>query len=39
MKLTLKEFVKIIAQYFVAIGGAIGVYTDGKSRFELMECL
>ena len=37
MKLTLKELVKLIAPYLVAIGGAIGVYADGKSRFELME--
>ena len=37
MKLTLKDLVKIIAPYLVAIGGAIGVYADGKSRFELME--
>lgn len=37
MKLTLKDLVKLIAPYLVAIGGAIGVYADGKSRFELME--
>ena len=37
MKLTLKDLVKLIAPYIVAIGGAIGVYADGKSRFELME--
>ena len=37
MKLTLKELVKLIAPYLVAIGGAIGVFADGKSRFELME--
>ena len=37
MKLSLKDIVKLIAPYLVAIGGAIGVYADGKSRFELME--
>ena len=37
MKLTLKDLIKLIAPYLVAIGGAIGVYADGKSRFELME--
>lgn len=37
MKLTLKDLVKLIAPYLVAIGGVIGVYADGKSRFELME--
>ena len=37
MKLTLKELVKLIAPYLVSIGGVIGVYADGKSRFELME--
>lgn len=37
MKLTLKELVKLITPYLVAIGGALGVYADGKSRFELME--
>jgi hypothetical protein len=37
MKLTLKGLVKLIAPYLVAIGGAIGVYADGKARFELME--
>ena len=39
MKLTLKDLVKLITPYLVAIGGAIGVYADGKSRFESMECL
>ena len=39
MKLTLKDIVKLIAPYLVAIGGAIGVYADWKSRFELMECV
>ena len=37
MKITLKELVKLIAPYLAAIGGAIEVYADGKSRFELME--
>jgi len=37
MKLSLKDLVKLIAPYLVSIGGAIGVYADGKSRFELME--
>jgi hypothetical protein len=37
MKLTLKDIVKLIAPYLVAIGGAIGVYADGKAKFELME--
>lgn len=37
MKMSIKDLVKLIAPYLVAIGGAIGVYADGKSRFELME--
>ena len=37
MKLSLKDIVKLLAPYLVALGSAIGVYADGKSRFELME--
>ena len=37
MKLSVKDLIKLIAPYLVAIGGVIGVYADGKSRFELME--
>lgn len=37
MKLSLKDLVKLVAPYLVAVGGVIGVYADGKSRFELME--
>lgn len=37
MKISIKELAKLIAPYLVAIGGFIGVYADGKTRFELME--
>ena len=37
MKLTIKELVKLIAPYLVAIGGAIGVYADGKTEIAMLE--
>ena len=37
MKLTLKDLVKLIAPYLVAIGGAIGVYADGKTEQAMIE--
>lgn len=37
MKLSFKDLAKLIAPYLVAVGGVIGVYTDGKARFELMD--
>ena len=37
MKLSLKDIVKLIAPYLVAIGGAIGVYADGKTELAMLE--
>ena len=37
MKLTLKDLVKLIAPYLVAIGGAIGVYADGKTEIAMLD--
>ena len=37
MKLTLKDLIKLIAPYLVAIGGAIGVYADGKTELAMLE--
>ena len=37
MKLTLKDIVKLIAPYLVAIGGAIGVYADGKTEIAMLD--
>jgi hypothetical protein len=37
MKLSLKDLVKLIAPYLVAIGVAIGVYADGKARFKNLK--
>ena len=37
MKLSLKDIVKLIAPYLVAIGGAIGVYADGKTEQAMIE--
>ena len=37
MKLSLKDLVKLIAPYLVAIGGAIGVYADGKTELAMLE--
>ena len=37
MKLTLKYLVKLIAPYLVAIGGAIGVYADGKTEIAMLD--
>lgn len=37
MKLTFKDLVKLIAPYLVAIGGAIGVYADGKTEIAMLD--
>lgn len=37
MKLSLKDLVKLIAPYLVAIGGAIGVYADGKTEIAMLD--
>jgi hypothetical protein len=37
MKLSLKDLVKLIAPYLVAIGVAIVVYADGKSRCKNLK--
>ena len=37
MKLTLKDLLKLIAPYLVAIGTGIGVYADGKTEIAMLE--
>ena len=37
MKLSVKDIVKLLAPYLVAIGGAIGVYADGKTEIAMLE--
>ena len=37
MKISFKELVKLIAPYLVAIGGAIGVYADGKTEIAMLD--
>lgn len=37
MKFSLKDLVKLIAPYLVAIGGAIGVYADGKTEIAMLD--
>jgi len=37
MKLTIKDILKLIAPYLVAIGGAIGVYSDAQTKIAMLE--
>ena len=37
MKLSLKDIVKLLAPYLVALGSAIGVYADGKTELAMLE--
>ena len=37
MKFSLKDLVKLIVPYLVAIGGVVGVYADGKTEIAMLD--
>ena len=37
MTLSLKEIIKLASPYLVAIGGIIGVYSDGQTKMTMLE--
>lgn len=37
MKISFKDIVKLLGPYLVAIGGAIGVYADGKTEIAMLD--
>ena len=37
MKISFKDLIKLLGPYLVAIGGAIGVYADGKTEIAMLD--
>ena len=37
MKISFKDIIKLLGPYLVAIGGAIGVYADGKTEIAMLD--
>ena len=37
MKISFKDIIKLFGPYLVAIGGAIGVYANGKTEIAMLD--